>query len=140
MLQQNSLNRHFLYYITLGGCSTFFCRARMPKTGSMMRTFESLSLFLGGSQISSERLLCSSPPDRRLQDSREAAGSSFQEASGRKKQKALRFCQLKGKSELPAPVWDSGCVFWLGKQSHISCRILSRVAAQAVLCIEPGSL
>lgn len=130
-----SLNRHFLYYLTLSGCSTFLCGVRMPKTGSMMRSFESLSFFLCGSQISSDILLCSSPPESRLQDLSETAGSrSFQEAPGRKKQNALRFCQRKRKSELPAPAWDRGCVFGLGKQSHISCRTLPRVAAQAVLC------
>lgn len=73
--------------------------------------------------------------DLRLQDLSEAAGSrSFQEAPGRKKQNALRFCQRKSKSELPAPAWDRGCVFGLGKQSHISCRTWPGVAAQAVLC------
>lgn len=83
----------------------------------------------------SSLLLCSTPPDLRLQDRSEAAGSrSFQEAPRRKKQNALRFCQHKGKSELPAPMWDRGCVCGLGKLSHISCRILARVAAQAVFC------
>lgn len=83
----------------------------------------------------SSLLLCSTPPVLRLQDHSEAAGSrSFQEAPWRKKQNALRFCQCNGKSELPAPAWDRGCVFGLGELSHISCRILPRVAAQAVLC------
>lgn len=88
---------------------------------------ESLSLFLCGSQISSDTLLCSSPPDRRLQDLSEQTADCRTSARQRAPE---AFRRLRG----GRPAWDKGCVFGLGKQSHISCRTLPGVAAQAVLC------